>query len=233
MKPDLEKSASVVTRGFNVRAMAGWLDGFGLLLPLGLGLMLFNGLNPPGFFFATGLFLLFSGLVFQVSIPVAPMAIIAAYAIASAVPTDRVLAAGIMAALVLIAIGAMGISEKVRRWVDPAVIRGAEAAAGFLLIPRGVDLIAGTTVVQTLCHVPEPHLKIQLVGTFPLGVLIGVVALAATLLLSKIRRWPAGPVVLAAGLVLGLVLGTHDGLEKLDTATMDISDDTAAAPRIT
>lgn len=55
MRPDLEKGASVVTRGFNVRSMAGWLDEFGLLLPLGLGLMLFNGLNPPGLFFATGL----------------------------------------------------------------------------------------------------------------------------------------------------------------------------------
>jgi SulP family sulfate permease len=204
-----------VKRGFRIQSLAEGLDRLGLFAPLALGLMLFNGLNPPGIFFATGLLLLFSALTYGVSVPVAPMRIIAAYAIATVVPTDRVLAAGMLAAVALIAIGAAGLFDKVRRWIHPSVIRGAEAAVGILLIPRALDLIAGTTVVQTLCHSAEPHLRMQFLGGIPLGVLVGVLGVAAILLLLKSRRWPAGPVVLAVGLVLGLILGTHDGLEKL------------------
>jgi SulP family sulfate permease len=143
------------------------------------------------------------------------MSIMAAYAISTAVPTDRVLAAGALAALALVVIGVAGVSDKVRRWVDPAVVRGAEAAAGILLVPRGVDLIVGTTVVQTLCHAAEPHLKIQSLGGVAVSVFIGAAAVGAMLLLLKTRRWLAGPIVIGAGLVLGLALGTHDGLENL------------------
>ena len=195
--------------------MAGGLDELGLLAPLALGLMLFNGLNPPAILLAAGLFLMVSGLVWRISVPVAPMSIMAAYAVATAVPTDRVLAAGALAGLALVTIGLARVFDKVHRWVDPAVIRGAEAAAGILLIPRGADLIAGTTVVQRLCHAAEPHLRIQSLGGVAAGILIGVAGVAATLLLPRSRRWLAVPIVMGAGLVLGLILGTHDGLEKV------------------
>jgi SulP family sulfate permease len=213
--PPPEKRIAFKKGASSARFLAGWLEGVGLMAPLALGLMLFNGLNPPAIFFVTGLFGILTGLVFQITVPVAPMSIMAAYAIAGAVPTDRVLAAGLLSALVLVAMAATGTCDKVRSWVAPSVIRGAEAAAGLLLIPTAMDLITGATVVQTLCHAPEPHLKVQSLGAVPLGIFIGAAAVLGALLLLKTRRWPAGPIVIAAGLVLGLVLGTHDGLEKL------------------
>jgi sulfate permease, SulP family len=202
-------------KGFSVRSLVEPFGQLGLLAPLALGLMLFNGLNPPGIFLAAGSLLIVSGLVGRMALPVAPMSIVAAYAIATAVPTDRILAAGALAGVALVVIGVMGVFDKVRRWVDPAVIRGAEAAAGILLIPRGVELIAGTTVVQTLCHAAEPHLKIQSFGGVAAGIVIGVAGVVTMLLLSKKTRWPGGPIVIGAGMVLGLLLGTHDGLEKV------------------
>ena len=47
---------------FNRLEFAGSLGDLGTLLPLGLGLILINGLSPYGVFFSVGLFFIFSGL---------------------------------------------------------------------------------------------------------------------------------------------------------------------------
>jgi SulP family sulfate permease len=62
---------------------AGSLGDLGTLLPLALGLILINGLSPHGVFLAVGLYFIFSGIYFGVTVPVQPMKIIGAYAIAT------------------------------------------------------------------------------------------------------------------------------------------------------
>ena len=67
---------------FNRLEFAGSLGDLGTLFPLGIGMIMINGLNPGGVFFAVGIFYIFSGLYYGITVPVQPMKVIGAYAIA-------------------------------------------------------------------------------------------------------------------------------------------------------
>lgn len=73
----------------------------------------------------------------------------------------------------------------------------------------------GTSKFQSMQEAAEPFLKLQSIGPIPLGIIIGVAAGLLTLLLLENRKFPAGLLVVSAGFVLGLALGTHEGLEAL------------------
>ena len=48
---------------FNRQEFAGSLGDLGVVLPLGIAMILINGLNPLGLFFSVGLFYLLSGCI--------------------------------------------------------------------------------------------------------------------------------------------------------------------------
>ena len=68
---------------FNRLELAGSLGDLGTLLPLAIGLILINKLDPTGVFWAVGLFFILSGIYFGVTVPVQPMKVISASAIAT------------------------------------------------------------------------------------------------------------------------------------------------------
>jgi SulP family sulfate permease len=49
---------------FDRLELAGSLGDLGTLLPLAMGMIMINGLNPSGLFLAIGLFFIFSGLYY-------------------------------------------------------------------------------------------------------------------------------------------------------------------------
>ena len=69
---------------FNRLEMAGSLGDLGTLLPLAVGMILINGLKPTGLFLTLGIFYVFAGIYFGVTVPVQPMKVIGAYAVATA-----------------------------------------------------------------------------------------------------------------------------------------------------
>ena len=58
---------------FNRLELAGSLGDLGTLLPLAIGMILINGLNPTGLFLAVGVFFILSGLYYGITVPVQPM----------------------------------------------------------------------------------------------------------------------------------------------------------------
>ena len=64
---------------FDRMELAGSLGDLGTILPLAIGMILINGLNPTGLIMAVGLFYIFSGLYFRVTCPVEPMKVIGPY----------------------------------------------------------------------------------------------------------------------------------------------------------
>ncbi len=80
--PEKTKDGRMKPR-FNRRELAGSLGDLGTLLPLALGLILLNGLDATTIFITIGLFYILSGLYFRLTVPVQPMKLIAAYAIAA------------------------------------------------------------------------------------------------------------------------------------------------------
>ena len=63
--------------------LSGSLGDLGTILPLALGMVLVNDMDPRGVFFCFGLYYLVSGYYFKVTTPVEPMKVIAAYALAN------------------------------------------------------------------------------------------------------------------------------------------------------
>ncbi len=81
-----------------------------------------------------------------------------------------------------------------------------QLSTGALLISGGVKFIMGTSKYQALQEAVEPHLTVQALAGIPISVIIGIIGAIATLLLLDNRKFPAGLIVVAGGLLLGLAI---------------------------
>ena len=198
---------------FNRLELAGSLGDLGTLLPIAMAMVLVNGLNPLGLFFSIGVFYIVSGVYFGITVPVQPMKVIGAYAIATALTADQILASSLLMGIFLLIIGVTGAIDLIRKATPNAVIRGVQLSTGALLMSGGVKFIIGTSKFQALQDAVEPYLAFQSLGPVPISLVIGVGAAVVTLLLLDNKRFPAGLIVVLGGLALGLALGARINLQ--------------------
>ena len=197
---------------FNRMEFAGSLGDLGTLLPLAIGMIMVNGLDPSGLFFSVGLFYIFTGIYFGITTPVQPMKVIGAYAIATAMSPHQIMASGILMGACLLVIGASGAITLIGKHIPKATIRGVQLSTGTLLMAEGVKFIIGKAKLQALHQMAEPYLSVQQLGPIPVGLVIGVIGALLTLLLLENKKTPAGLVVVGIGIAIGLLAGTREGL---------------------
>lgn len=198
---------------FNRTEFAGSLADLGTMLPLAGGMIVANGLEPAGIFFSVGAFYILSGLYFGVTMPVQPMKLIGAYAIAMGYDAGVVSASVLLMGIVLLFIGAAGIARFIEKYVPKPVIRGVQVSAGVLLAVEGVKFILGTTKFQSLKA--EPYLVIQHAGAVPIGIILSIISVVLILFLLENKKAPAALVVIAAGMLVGIFGGTHAGFDRV------------------
>jgi len=197
---------------FNRMEFAGSLGDLGTLLPLAIGMIMVNGLDPSGLFFSVGLFYICTGIYFGITTPVQPMKVIGAYAIATAMTPHQIMASGILMGACLLFIGATGAITLIGKYIPKAAVRGVQLSTGTLLMAEGVKFMVGKAGIQMLHQMAEPYLSFQQIGPVPVGLVIGVAGAMLTLLLLENKKTPAGLMIVGAGLLLGLVMGTREGL---------------------
>jgi len=200
---------------FDRLELAGSLGDLGTLLPLAIGLIVINGLSPTGLFLAVGGFYIFSGMYFGVTVPVQPMKVVGAYAIATSMNPSQITGSGLLLGVVLLIIGITGAVTVMGKYTPKPVIRGVQVSTGTLLMVQGVHFILGTSTLQKMQQAAEPFLSVQSIGIVPIGLVIGIAGGLLTLLLVENKRFPAGLVVVLGGLGLGLFLGLPKGLQHL------------------
>ena len=200
---------------FNRLEFAGSLGDLGTLLPLAVGMIMVNGLDPAGLFLTVGLFYVATGLYYGITTPVQPMKVIGAYAIATAMTPHQIMASGILMGACLLFVGATGAIETIGKYTPRATVRGVQLSTGTLLMAEGVRFMIGRAKLQLLHGAAEPWLTVQQVGPIPVGVLIGVLGALLTLLLLENRKLPAGLMIVGLGMLIGLVLGTRQGLLQI------------------
>ncbi len=200
---------------FNRHEFAGSLGDLGTILPLALGMILVNGLSPTGVFFSMGLFYVLSGVYYGLTVPVEPMKVIGAYAIATAMSVHQIQASSLLMAGCLLLIGTTGSMNLIGRYIPKAVIRGIQLSTGMLLMVKGIKMIMGDSALQGLKNLAEPYLTVQTIGTLPIGMVIGTLGIATTLAFLNNRKLPAGLIVILLGLAIGLVFGTGEGMDTL------------------
>lgn len=194
---------------YNRLEFAGALGDLGALLPIAITMVVFNGLDPLGLFLSIGLFYLFSGLYFGITVPVQPMKVIGAYAIATAMNPEQIVASSLLMAVFLLLVGLTGAIDFISRITPQSVIRGVQLSTGALLMSSGVKFLIGTSNYQVMQQAVEPHLSLQSIGLIPISLVIGSVAALVTLLLLGNKKFPAALVVIAGGVVTGLLLGAR------------------------
>ncbi len=187
----------------------------GTLIPLAVGMIMINGLSTSGLFFSVGLFYIFSGLYYGVTVPVQPMKVIGAYAIVTAMSASQIIASGVLMGVFLLVIGATGTIRIIGKWIPTPVVRGVQISTGTLLMAQGVRFMAGSSKFQMLRQMAEPYLSVQSLGPIPIGIVIGIIGGVLTFLLLDNKKFPAGLLVVLFGLGVGLVSGTHQGFDKL------------------
>ena len=199
---------------FNRMEVAGSLGDLGTLLPISLGMILANGLDPTGTFLAIGLFYIVSGIYYQVTVPVQPMKVIGAYAIATGMSAGQISASGLLVGCFLLIIGGTGSISVIQRHISRPVIRGVQLSTGLLLMAQGIRFMAGTSTFQAMKGLAEPWLAIQHIGFIPVGIVLGTMGGVATLLFLENKRFPAGLLVILGGGMIGTVAG-HIPLKEL------------------
>lgn len=201
---------------FDRMEFAGALGDLGVILPIAIGMIMINGLNPVGIFLSVGLFYILSGLYYGVTVPVEPMKVIGAYAIATGISASQIMASGALMGIFLLIIGGTGAITLIGKYIPKPVIRGVQISTGTLLMSQGVKFMIGTSKFQILRQAAEPYLTVQSVGTLPVGIIVGITGGILTLFLLENKKLPAGLVVVLGGMLLGLVFGTHEGFDKLN-----------------
>jgi SulP family sulfate permease len=192
---------------FERQEMAGSLGDLGTLLPLAFGLVVINGLDSTATFIGIGLFYIVAGLYFGVTVPVQPMKVISAYAIANVMTAQQITASGFWMGILLLLLGITGTMTRVRKLVPQSAVRGVQLVTGVLLFVEGIKFMLGQTALQQAQGAAEPFLSVSSIGSVPLGIVLGVAAAIVTLLLVENRLAPAALVVVIGGAIAGLALG--------------------------
>jgi len=200
---------------FNRMEFSGSLGDLGTLLPLAIGMIMVNGLDPSGVFMSVGLFYIFTGLYFGITTPVQPMKVIGAYAIATAMTPHQIMASGILMGACLLFSGATGAITLIGKYTPKATVRGVQLSTGTLLMAEGVKFMLGNSRLQELHQMAEPYLAVQQIGPVPIGLIVGVVGTLLTLLLLENKKTPAGLMIVGLGMFIGLIAGTREGLEEI------------------
>jgi len=200
---------------FNRVEFAGSLGDLGTLLPLAVGMIMINGLNPQGIFLSVGLLYILGGYFYGLPVPVQPMKVVGAYAIATGLTAQQISASGAWLAAIMLIAGITGLINVIGKYTPKAVIRGVQLSTGSLLMAQGIKLMWGTSSFQTLKSAAEPYLVMQHLGPIPIGIILGAAGIALTLLLLENKRFPAALIVVGSGMGVGLLAGTREGFDLL------------------
>lgn len=190
----------------NRMEFAGSLGDLGTLLPILVAMVVLNGLNVTNVLFTVGLFYMVSGIYFKVPVPVQPMKVIGAYAIAMELTPTQIGACNLWMGILAVFLGSTGLIHWIGRHTPKSTIRGVQLGVGVILMTKGL-----TFMIE-----PDPNLAVQSIGPLNTGIVLGIIGMAATLLLLENRKIPAAVLVVFGGIVAGLLIGKPLKMEVME-----------------
>jgi len=202
-KPELPQDRSVFL--FNRMEFAGSLGDLGTLLPIVIAMIVLNGLNVTNVMVSVGLFYIAAGLYFRVPVPVQPMKVIGAYAIAVGLTPTQIIASSLWMGVFVLFLGTTGLIHVIARYTPKSTVRGVQLGVGIILMSKGLNFI-----IQ-----PDPNLAIQTIGVINVGIMLGIIGMIVTFLLLDNRKIPAAVLIVFGGIAIGLLIGKPIKWEEL------------------
>jgi len=183
---------------------AGSLGDLGTLIPLAVPLIVVTGLNVTSVLLCVGLLYIASGLYYNLPIPVQPLKVVAAIAIAypEKITIATIAAAGITIGVILLLLALTGLINWLAGYFSKPIIRGIQLGLGLILIAKGIEFIR------------QPELFINNTNAINLGsgislnLITGMISVLVVLFLISNKRYPAALVIVTAGIIIGVCLGT-------------------------
>ncbi len=182
---------------------AGSLGDLGTLIPLSVALMVITGLSVTSVLLAVGLFYIITGLYYKLPIPVQPLKVVSAIAIAypAKITLPIMAATGIVFGLVLLLLALTGLIDWLARFFTKPIIRGIQLGLGLILMYKGIGFITEQNL-----FIQQSGQPVTILGA-SLNTLIGIIAVFVTLLLLSSKRFPAALVIVTAGIGIGIMFG--------------------------
>lgn len=172
---------------FNMRELSGSLGDIGTFLPLAVGYIVVCGLDPAGLLVMMGLANLATGIFYRLPMPIEPMKVIAAAAIAQQWAPSMIYAAGFSMGIVWLLFAISGVASRVARITPAPVVRGIQATLGILLA------VEAFTMLSTFW-------------------ILGGIAVLVGFLLRSSRYAPAAVVLVGIGVVFMGIKGQLGGI---------------------
>ena len=190
---------------FNRLELSGSLGDLGALLPIAIAMIVLNGLNVTNIMVTVGLFYVIAGIYFKVPVPVQPMKVIGAYAIAVGLTPTQIISASLWMGICVLFMGTTGLIHTIGKYTPKSTIRGVQLSVGIILMTKGLAFMIK----------PDPNLAIQYLGPVNMGIILGIIGMALTFLLLENKKIPAAVIVISAGVLLGLFIGKPVEFSKL------------------
>lgn len=183
--------------------VAGAFGDIGVLFPIAIALITLNHLNATAVFLAAGLAYIIAGWYFRVPMAVQPFKAVAAISLALGLSPQQIASAGLLIGILLALIAATNLAGVLARLFTLPVVRGIQLGLGLLLLREGIKLVLAKQAV----------LRLNNLTLF--GWEIALAAAVILLFLIRSERFPAGLLVLAFGIVVGVYM-YGAGLRDLD-----------------
>jgi SulP family sulfate permease len=182
---------------------AGSLGDLGTLLPLSVALMVITGLSVTSVLLAVGLFYIITGLYYKLPIPVQPLKVVAAIAIAypAKITLPIMAATGMVFGFVLLLLAFTGLIDWLARFFTKPIIRGIQLGLGLILMYKGIGFITEQNL-----FIQQSGEPVAIVGV-SLNTIIGIIAVFVTLILLSSKRFPAALIIVTAGIGIGVFSG--------------------------
>ncbi len=114
----------------------------GTLLPLAIGYIAVNGLNPAGLLIMMGLANIISGIVYRLPMPIEPKKVLAVVAISQRWSPSLIYASGFGTGVIWLVLAFTGLIQKIAAYTPRSVVRGIQVALGLLLAVEGFKMIS-------------------------------------------------------------------------------------------
>ena len=172
---------------FNLRELAGSMGDFGTLLPLAIGYIVVNGLNPAGFLIMMGIVNVFLGLTYKLPMPLQPKKTVATVAIAQGWAPSLIYSTGFGLGIVWLFLYFTNLIQKIVKYTPKSVTIGITLALGVTLFRTGFEF-------------------------FKSDIYIGLIALLIILVFRKNTKLPAAILLFLFGFALIIFKGEINGI---------------------
>jgi len=191
---------------FDRLELAGSLGDLGTLIPLSVAIILLTGLNTTVVLCTIGLFYIITGIYFKLPMPVQPLKVVAAIAIAypEKITISVMMAAGLLMGVFLLILALTGLIDWISKFFKKPIIRGIQFGLGLILISKSIDLISKPNL---FINDTSGAFSNSLIST---NLIIGIVAFFIVLFLLRSKKFPAAFVIVIAGLLVGISLSSFE-----------------------